>query len=66
MIDLLMAIIGAKTELVVSKKDCDSSWGYHLHDQSDLVDRLTGELKTELVALIDERIAKAPLAAGGE
>lgn len=56
MLDCLMALIKAKTELDAAKESCDHSWGPYLHDQ---IDQLKAELKTELTALIDERIAKA-------
>ena len=59
MIDLIAKYIKEKEHLDKLKENCDSSWGYYLHNEIETVDNLKKQIQDKLIALIDERIKKA-------
>ena len=46
--DTIAEYLEAKAELDKAKSNCDSSWGYWLHDQIENVKKLGEKIETEI------------------
>ncbi len=49
--ELIAEYIKAKTKLDQLKSDCDSSWGYYLHDEIERVNELSRRIDAKVKEL---------------